>query len=91
MIVYTESKDANFDEDDDSNSRQAPVSLKIIGEKGSSEVFKLENMNINNFMSGENEEFKILTDNNIGVPTHIILHFKDKDSYDWVVNKVIKI
>jgi hypothetical protein len=84
VIVYTESKSSN----EDSDEIESPVKLKLIGEKGSSEIFSLDNMNESNFVSGKSEKFTIVTDNNIGVPTHLVLNFKDKETFDWIVNKV---
>ena len=85
VIVYTDSKTAK---DSSNDNRESSVKLKLIGERGSSEIIPLENMSKKNFLGGKNEKFSLITDNYIGTPTHIVLNFKDNNAFDWVVNKV---
>jgi hypothetical protein len=85
VIVYTESKTPI---DNLNDNRESSVKLKLIGERGSSEIIPLENMTKKNFLGGKSEKFALITDNYIGAPTHIVLNFKDSNAFDWIVNKV---
>ena len=85
VIVYTESKVLS---DNSNENNESTVSFQIIGERGSSEVFPLENMTKKNFLPGKSQKFVLITDHEIGNPSHIVLNFKDNNKYDWVVNKI---
>ena len=83
VIVYTKSK-----KDLKLLADGASVNLKIIGDKASSDLIKLDNMNDDSYQTGSTEKFDAFT-NEIGKPTHIVVNYKDAESsYEWYLNKI---